>query len=87
MKILQEDDIFSLEDVNLDISNKKRQLIRVYVLLGPDTDGIVTHIETKNDQTIYKGYIWDMFYKIIKLDQIRKNYKFEFTFDVKLKVR
>ena len=80
MKILQEDDIFGLEDVNLDISNKKRQLIRVYVLLGPDTDGIVTHIETKNDQTIYKGYIWDMFYKIIKLDQIRKNYKFEFTF-------
>jgi len=81
MKILQEDEVFGIEDAELDISDKKkRKKIRVFVLIGPSTDGIVTHMIKKNEKTIYKGYIWDLFYRVIKLDQIRKNYKFEFTF-------
>jgi len=75
MKVSQDYEIF--DDID---RNDKLEKIRVFVPLGPKEDGIVTHIKKINDKEVYTGFLWELFYEIIRQKEFRDKYRFEFVF-------
>jgi hypothetical protein len=57
----------------------EKEVIKVFVITGPTTSGIVTHVSEVNGQKVYSGMLWDITEAIKKLPDFKK-YKFEYTF-------
>lgn len=57
-----------------------KENIKVYVMLGPETSGIVTSFKATHEGKHYKGFLWDVMREIQELPQIKDKYDFEFTF-------
>lgn len=61
-------------------SNQTKEKIRVYVMVGPDTSGVVTTVKEVDGKKHYKGFLWDVFKEVRSLPQIKDKYDFDFTF-------
>lgn len=59
---------------------KRKESVRVYVMYGPDTSGIVVSSKIVNGEIKYKGYSWDLFQAISNIPAIKNKYDFNFTF-------
>lgn len=57
-----------------------KEPIRVYVMYGPDTSGIVASSKIIDGKIAYKGYSWDLFKAISNVSFIKNKYDFKFTF-------
>ena len=57
-----------------------KELIKVFVLIGPESDALTTHMKIVDKKKIYYGYAWDIMQSIKNLPQIKKKYNFEFIF-------
>lgn len=57
----------------------KRRTIKVFVMTGPATSGIVAHKISHNDKDIYRGYSWDILQNLMKNPTIAKKYDFQIT--------
>ena len=58
----------------------KKELIRIYVLIGPESNGVQTHVKKVNKKNIYYGFGWDILKAIEIIPEINKKYKFEYKF-------
>lgn len=61
-------------------SNQTKERIRVYVMVGPETSGVVTTVKEISGEKHYKGFLWDVFKEVRSLPQIKDKYDFDFTF-------
>jgi hypothetical protein len=74
-----------LSDIDIDKKDKKseksgeKEVIKVFVITGPETSGIVTYEKEVNGKKIYSGVAWDIVEAIKKLPEFEK-YRFEYTF-------
>ena len=76
-----------LSDIDIDIDKKdkmdeksgEKELIKVFVITGPETSGIVTYETETNGKKSYSGIAWDIVEALKKLPEFEK-YKFEYTF-------
>ena len=59
---------------------KGKETVRVYVMYGPDTSGIVASSKIVDEKIKYKGYSWDLFQAISNVSLIKNKYDFDFTF-------
>ena len=57
----------------------KKETIKVFVITGPETSGIVTHVKNINGKKDYSGMVWDIVEELKKLPNFEK-YNFEYTF-------
>ena len=57
-----------------------KELIRIFVLIGPETNGVQTHFKIVNNEKRYYGFAWDIMQGIKKLKVMNEKYKFEFIF-------
>lgn len=61
-------------------SSKGKQKIKVYVMIGSDTNGNLTHKKTDtNGNTIYTGYQHDIFMLFTQQPEIKNKYVFDFV--------
>ena len=56
-----------------------KETIKVFVITGPETSGIVTHVNNINGKKEYSGMAWDIVEELKKLPSFEK-YNFEYTF-------
>lgn len=92
VQTLQEEDYFNIsqkenklnEDSKFDLdikqNNGEKEKIRVFVMVGPKTSGIVTSYKDVLGKRVYSGFAWDVFKEITQLEQIKNKYDFEFIF-------
>ena len=92
VQTLQEEDYFNIsqkenklnEDSKFDLdikqNNGEKEKIRVFVMVGPKTSGIVTSFKDVLGKRVYSGFAWDVFKEITQLEQIKSKYDFEFIF-------
>jgi hypothetical protein len=57
----------------------EKEIIKVFVITGPKSSGIVTYETEVNGEKIYSGKAWDILEAVKKLPSFKK-YKFEYTF-------
>ena len=57
----------------------KKETIKVFVITGPETSGIVTYEKDVNGKKEYSGMAWDIVEELKKLPSFEK-YNFEYTF-------
>ena len=57
-----------------------KENIKVYVLTGPETSGIVAHEFKENGKTKWRGFSLDVFRRAIQDPVIRDKYTFDFEF-------
>ena len=57
----------------------EKEVIKVFVITGPKTNGVVTYENEVNGQKVYSGIAWDTLEAAKKHPDLKK-YKFEYTF-------
>lgn len=62
------------------MSEQVKDVIRVFVMTGPETSGITTTRKIVDGKIFYKGVVWDIFKEITKMPEIKRKYDFKFTF-------
>ena len=58
----------------------KRTPIKVFVMTGPESSGIVAFKRIVSGKDTYEGYSWEIFEKVSKMPEIAKKYDFHITF-------
>lgn len=62
------------------MSEQVKDVIRVFVMTGPETSGITTTRKIVDGKPYYKGVVWDIFKEISRMPEIKRKYDFNFTF-------
>ena len=62
-----------------DEEHSEKEIIKVFVIIGPKTSGVVTYESEVDGEKIYSGMAWDVLEAVKKLPYLKK-YKFEYTF-------
>ena len=57
----------------------EKEVIKVFVITGPKTNGVVTYENEVSGQKVYSGIAWDTLEAAKKHPDLKK-YKFEYTF-------
>lgn len=57
----------------------EKEVIKVFVITGPETNGVVTYENEVSGQKVYSGIAWDTLEAAKKHPDLKK-YKFEYTF-------
>lgn len=71
-----------LSDIDIDKKGEKigeKEIIKVFVITGPETSGIVTYEKEVDGRKEYSGMAWDILEALKELPDFQK-YKFEYTF-------
>jgi len=71
-----------LSDIDIDKKGEKsgeKEVIKVFVITGPETSGIVTYEKEVDGRKVYSGMAWDILQAVAALPDFEK-YKFEYTF-------
>lgn len=58
----------------------RRKPIKVFVMTGPATSGIVAHKTSFGGKDTYRGYSWDILQKLMKNPTLSKKYDFHITY-------
>ena len=62
-------------------NRQEKEQIKVFVLTGPDTNGIVAHKYVKEDgKTDYRGFSLDLFRQAIEHGHLKDNFTFDFVY-------
>ena len=59
---------------------EKKERIKVFVLTGPETSGIVAHEYKEDGKVLYRGYSLDIFREAIQETHMKDKYIFDFEF-------
>ena len=62
-----------------DEEHSEKEIIKVFVITGPKTNGTATYESEVNGEKVYSGMAWDVIEAVKKLPSFKK-YKFEYTF-------